>query len=454
MLKRDLSFERLIRRLEARGQFRIKPGLERVQHLLRLLGNPQDRFPSIHVAGTNGKGSVVSSLEAVYRRSGVRTGLYTSPHLIDVRERIRVAGEPIAKVSFERFARDILHEEQRTGVQLTYFEFLTVLAFLAFRASGVELAVIETGLGGLWDATNVLRRPLACVITSIGLDHTEWLGKTRTVIAAQKAGIIKPGVPTISGVQGAAAKVIERAARQRQTSFYRLGKEFLVRPGLLAWSSRKQAFSFEWAGRRKTFWSSALLGRHQASNAGLVIATVELINKTGSLKVSEQDLRRGLLEVRWPGRFDYLKRPQGPAVLLDGAHNPEAIQVLCRTIKDSPLKTKSKSFVFSSFRDKNFRQMLQLLASFDAPFYFCELPSLRAAPLPALLQTARRLNLQYQGFGSPGEALQKALSETRADGVVVVVGSLTLIGDCLSKLQKENTACALSSRHVREAAHA
>ena len=173
--------------------FRIRPGLSVMRRILDVLGHPERRFKSIHLAGTNGKGSVSAALESILRASGARVGLYTSPHFVDVRERVQIQRLPIPPASFARVSRRIRQAEKIIGKELTYFEFLTTLAFLYFAEQKVDWAVVETGMGGQWDATNVLPSPELCVITSIGADHTQWLGKTDRQIAGQKAGIIKSG---------------------------------------------------------------------------------------------------------------------------------------------------------------------------------------------------------------------------------------------------------------------
>jgi dihydrofolate synthase / folylpolyglutamate synthase len=271
--RRLSPFDTLHERLARRGLFHIKPGLERIRIILSALHHPERTQPAIHVAGTNGKGSVVASLESILRTAGYRTGLYTSPHLHNVCERVQVNGRPIDQESFVSLAREVLRAETQTKTRLTYFEFLTSLAFLAFRRLRIDVAILETGLGGLWDATNVIAKPLVTVITSIGLDHTQWLGETEAEIARQKAGIIKSRTPIVSGAEGDAASIISKAAKKRHASLLQLGHDFEGRSRETEWHAGRQSFDFYWKGRPQRY-QIPLLGRHQVRNAALTLAAV------------------------------------------------------------------------------------------------------------------------------------------------------------------------------------
>jgi len=268
-----VTFNRFLKTLNARGMFRIRPGLGRVRRVLRALGNPHHQWPAIHIAGTNGKGSVAAALESVLRACGYRTGLYTSPHLLDLRERIRVDGLPLGP-DFTAAAEAVLRGEKRARAPLTYFEFLTAMAFWSFSQRQVDIGIVECGLGGLWDATNVLESPLASIITSVGLDHTGWLGPRERDIAVQKAGIIKKGGYVVSGVRGPGRSEICAAARAKKAAIVELGRDFRGQPLVTSWRSGKQTLRFSSRGETAESITLGLLGAHQVDNAALAMAAL------------------------------------------------------------------------------------------------------------------------------------------------------------------------------------
>src|SRR5258708_7130413 len=295
-----MDYAALINRLSRRGLFRIKPGLDRVRQVLADLGHPQDAVPSIHIAGTNGKGSVAASLESVLRHAGLRTGLYTSPHLRDVRERIQIDRQPISLSAFRTTAQALFNAERRTGITLTYFEFLTVMAFLTFERQAVDVAIVETGMGGRWDATNVLAHPALTVITSIGFDHVQWLGKSETAIAREKAGIIKPGSPLVSGARGHAAGVITTTARREGAFLRQIDRDFQVHVDTISWVRGSQQVRYRTRSQEQIV-SSNLLGRHQADNIALVVAGLDVLKEKWNIPA--QAIQDGLSVINWPSPF-------------------------------------------------------------------------------------------------------------------------------------------------------
>jgi dihydrofolate synthase / folylpolyglutamate synthase len=429
--KRLSTFDALHKRLARRGLFHIKPGLERIRVILSALDSPEKAQPAIHVAGTNGKGSVVASLESVLRTAGYRTGLYTSPHLHSVCERIQVNGRPIDQESFVALARDVLRAERRTKTPLTYFEFLTALAFLAFRQLRIDIAILETGLGGLWDATNVITKPLAAVITSIGLDHTQWLGTTEVAIARQKAGIIKSRTPVIAGAEGDAANVIAQQAKKRHAPLLQLGRDFDVRSRGTEWHANRQSFDFYWKGRPQRY-QTPLLGRHQVRNAALTLATIHVLRQAG-FTIADHAIQQGVRSVRWPGRFQILKGTEGPTLLLDGAHNPPAMRHLIDTIRESTFKSRRKVFVFSAFKDKDYDSMIRIIAPEAASIFVCEMPSNRAALAPSLVESTRSAEINTFVRETPLAALRDAYAAADKDDLLVVTGSLHLVGMLLTQ---------------------
>ncbi|MBI2400427.1 MAG: bifunctional folylpolyglutamate synthase/dihydrofolate synthase, partial [Deltaproteobacteria bacterium] len=279
----------------------IKPGLERVSALFTALGNPQDSFKSIHVAGTNGKGSVCSMTASVLIDAGFRTGLYTSPHLIKFNERISVAGKNISENELIEAAREVKAASKKAGLSdVTFFEFTTAMAFLHFRKKKVEFALVETGMGGRLDATNLVT-PVVSVITNIGLDHTAWLGSTIKEIAFEKAGIIKPGVPVITGEAARTAlSVIKAAAKKASSPIFIMGQDFHA-------EGKCASFSYSGLSGGLTGLKLRMNGGHQVGNAALALAAIELLRAQG-VHITALAIRKGLKETCWPGRFEILSR--------------------------------------------------------------------------------------------------------------------------------------------------
>jgi len=303
--------------------------LDRVRQLLRLLGDPQRSFRAVHVAGTKGKGSTSAMIDSVLRQAGYRTGLYTSPHLHSFCERIQINGEPIPRdkvvAGVERL-RDVAPQVP----EITTFELITALAFYYFGAQQAQWAVLEVGMGGRLDATNVIT-PQVAVITSISYDHMMYLGDTLGAIAAEKAGIIKPGVPVVSAPQPPeAAEVIARIAGERNAPLTVVGQDWQWQN--LHASNQGQEFTVWQTGdKRKAMYTLPLLGRHQQVNATTALAAVAQLRKHG-VDVPEAAAREGLASVQWPGRLEVLG--QDPWVIVDGAHNGDSMQKLCTTLKE------------------------------------------------------------------------------------------------------------------------
>ncbi|MGD0783170.1 MAG: folylpolyglutamate synthase/dihydrofolate synthase family protein, partial [Candidatus Aminicenantales bacterium] len=336
--------------LQSLLRFGVKLGLQNVAAVLAACGDPQRRYPSVHVAGTNGKGSVCAMLASTLEADGRRVGLYTSPHLADVRERIRIGGRPIAEADFDRLLGRIrktigrLLAAGRLEAQPTYFEVLTILAFLHFAERKVDIAVLEVGMGGRFDATNIVT-PLVSVITSISLDHREYLGRTLAAIAFEKAGIIKPGVPVVSGVEGgAAAAVIRRRAGELHAPLVPVfGRDAAL---FAARTVAGYRFRYDFCGESFPF-RLKLPGRHQGENAAVAIAAARTLGCVGK-PLDRRVILAGLAAAEWPGRLEAVGRR--PLVLLDGAHNEDGARALAAYIRDfvrGPLV-----LVFAMLKDK------------------------------------------------------------------------------------------------------
>ncbi|MDP2690743.1 MAG: Mur ligase family protein, partial [Deltaproteobacteria bacterium] len=291
----------------------IKPGLRRVKALLKALHYPQKNFPSIHIAGTNGKGSTAAMMEAALIKAGFRTGLYTSPHLVRFNERIRISGRPVSDRAVAGAAaavREALRSLKGEEARPSFFEFTTAMAFLLFRDKKVDIAVIETGMGGRWDATNTVA-PLVTVITNIGKEHTEYLGATIAEIASEKAGIIKPGVPAVTAEEKPAAlKAIKAAAGKARSPLYILGRDFSVT------ADEKGPVSYTGMGKSLSGLRLGLLGPFQRRNAACALAALEIIADAG-FATPDRAIRAGFGKPDWPGRVEVLSPPGRPLVLLD-----------------------------------------------------------------------------------------------------------------------------------------
>ncbi len=412
--------------------------LERIKGFLGSIGNPQDSFSSIHVAGTKGKGSVCAMCASVLREAGYSTGLYTSPHLSDVRERIRILtpGNKAAPGDYfegmippeelERLVRRLQpaideHSSSSQYGPLSFFELYTALAFVYFRERGVDIAVLETGMGGRLDATNVVR-PLVCGITAISLDHMNKLGATLPEIAAEKAGIIKEGIPVISVEQAPEVNtVLREQARSHQAMFLQVGKEILSQPG--AANAREQECSIRgpWGDIGKV--TIPLIGRHQCMNAALAVA---LAQQSG-LSIDPDAVRRGFKQCRWPGRFELVR--DNPVVILDGAHNQASAEALSKTLNEVFAKKKI-ILVIGVSADKDAPAICAALVP-QAEFVIAtQADNPRAIPCAKIAEIARSVDpgARVSSSSSVREALSAALRQA-AVAVVVVTGSLFVVGE-------------------------
>ncbi len=375
--------------------FGIKLGLDNIRLLLSALGNPQDGLRIIHVAGTNGKGSTCAMLDAISRASGRKTGLYTSPHLVDFGERVRVNGQKIPPAEAARILSRI-HDLTREWDQVpTFFEIVTAVALKHFADEGCELVILETGMGGRLDATNAVT-PIVSVITSIGLDHTQWLGDTLAKIAFEKAGIIKPGVPVVS-------------ARQEPEV-----REILVEAVAEAGSALRFVET-DWAGGE-----IGLRGAVQRQNAAMAIATLEM----AGLTASDEAVREGLRDVHWPGRFQVLES----GIILDGGHNPQACVQLVRNWRDQ-FGNEKATIIFGALADKAYGEMLEIIRPIVGRISFVPVKSQRGC-------TPEELAAKWGGASEIFPSLADAL-EARTERPLLIAGSLFLIGEAFETLGVE-----------------
>jgi dihydrofolate synthase / folylpolyglutamate synthase len=399
-------------------RFGIKLGLDVISDILNQMGNPQRRYECIHIAGTNGKGSVASTLATILRIAGYRVGLYTSPHLVHFNERILIDGEPISNegVAAAYTAVEKAHQGDR---EPTFFEFSTAMALFEYARQQVDWAVIETGMGGRLDATNVLT-PKLSIITNISLEHQSYLGNTIATIAGEKGGIIKEKVPVITGArQPSAVKVFTRIAEERSAPIYRLSDSFRIR------QHPKGDFSYYGIDHEWKHLRTGLQGRHQAGNAALVLAACELLMREGA-RITPSQIQEGLLTNKWPGRLESVS--QSPLVLLDGAHNLSAVRCLTQYL-ESHFAGRNITLVTGILDDKAYPAMLRKLLPLCKKAIFTRPKIDRALPPETFLRVANEIISDTTVIEDVATAVEHALQISSTDDVICITGSLYLVGE-------------------------
>jgi dihydrofolate synthase/folylpolyglutamate synthase len=405
-------------------RFGEKKGLNNMEALLGALGNPEKTLKCVHVAGTNAKGSVCALIESALRASGYRTGLYTSPFLVDYLERIRLDGAPVDEASFERAGNRVREAAlSLPGLLPTSFELGTAIAYQIFAEHQVDVAVIETGIGGRLDPTNVIM-PEISVIANIGLDHMDQLGNTIGEIAFEKAGIIKPGRPVALYPQKdpAATRVIEEACREKGARLLRAERLPLT---ILDVTARGARFRCEAPSLGTVEAEIRLAGRHQIENAHLAIAALELMRERG-WALTPKEIAKGFAAARWPGRLDWAD----DGLLLDGAHNPQAARAL-REYLDEFLPGRRIVLLTGMMRDKQPEACASLLASCAAFVVATQVEGPRALSAQDLANLYQARGARAEAIPEPGQALQKARVLAGPGGVVVACGSLYLVGEIM-----------------------
>jgi dihydrofolate synthase/folylpolyglutamate synthase len=405
-----MAVEAVLARLHRLYPKLIDLRLERLERLLAALGDPHLRLPPvIHVAGTNGKGSVCAFARAMAEAAGLRVQVYTSPHLVRFNERIRLADGLVEDAALDAVLEEI--EACNAGQPITVFEAITAAALLLFARDKAELCLLEVGLGGRFDATNVIARPAACAITAISMDHQEFLGNDLATIAAEKAGIIKPGVPVVTGFQAPAARAVIREA----------GGAMLLERGR-DWEIEGDAAGIRFAGM--TLPPPALPGAHQVENAGIAMMAL----RAGGFDVGRDALARGLRDVQWPARLQRLtgglaaRLPAGSELWLDGAHNPGGAEVLAAQLAawDGPT-----SLVLGMKQSKDVAEFLRILLPLaGAVFAVAEPGQHLALPVAEIIAASG-------GRAAGGPDLAGALAQMKAPGRVLICGSLYLAGEAL-----------------------
>jgi dihydrofolate synthase / folylpolyglutamate synthase len=398
--------------------------LDRMNQALALFDHPEKQFPSFHIAGTNGKGSTAAMLHRILSQSGYRVALYTSPHLVSFTERIRVGAEEIAPNEVVALAQEIWDRTAAANVLLTFFEFVTVMAFIYFARRKIDVAVVEVGLGGRLDATNLVR-PVVSLISTISKDHEAYLGSDLLSIAREKGGIIKRGIPAVCGALPTdVAALLKDIAGERNAPSYFLGRDFIF--------SLKNEDRFDYRGLkwRLSDLDVALRGKHQKRNAALALAGLEIA--AHDFPVNESALREGLKTVRWPGRFEIVR--DHPTIILDGAHNGEGVRALIEELESFREQRKVR-LLFASMEDKDWRLMLERLSEVVDEIVLTRVNMERCAD-PFHLGSQLGGKIPHQAIGNAPSALEYILDRAESDDIILIAGSLYLIGEIRPLVQE------------------
>ena len=409
-----MTYQEMMSHIYGLGRFGMKPGLQRIRATLRALSDPQDAVQTVHVAGTNGKGSTAAFLASILTSGGHKAGLFTSPHLIAFTERIRIDGTEISEKEVVSLADRVLSVAPEGT---TFFEIVTAMAYLFFAEQGVRAAVMEVGMGGRFDATNAASGILS-IITPIALDHSQYLGDTISLIAREKAGVIKAGRPVVSSSQSPdAQEVIRRHCREMKSPLYLQGSDFSA-----TWGSDGLAYSgIQWELHAL---QPGIPGRYQAMNLATAICAAELLDQQG-MSLTPDCVRMGAEQASWPGRMELFAGP--PRVLLDGAHNPAGAKALAEALADIPRK--ALILVAGVVGDKDANGILErLLPSADSVIAVC--PSVpHGLASRELADHCRVLGHQASDAGSVAKGLESAFNKAQPDDLILVCGSLFVVGE-------------------------
>ncbi len=436
IMPQNNSYNNCLKTMYGLRRFGIKLGLSTIKNILKGLGNPHHRFSSIHVAGTNGKGSIASALASILHISGYKVGLYTSPHLVRFNERIRVNDRLISNddvVASYEAVRAVHHGDREP----TFFEFTTAMALYEFARQNLDWAVIETGMGGRLDATNIIR-PVLSIISNISLEHQMYLGNTITQIAGEKGGIIKKNVPVINGAkQKNAILVLKEIAKAKSAPFYRLGNQFRVR--------RKKNGTFNYFGIDNIWRNmhSGLLGNHQVDNAAIVLAACELLNKT-KLDLPLNCIKDGFKKNYWPGRLEVVSKT--PFILLDGAHNLIASQNLARFLSNN-LAHRKITFVTGILDDKPYAAMLRNLLPLCNNVILTQAKIDRALAPEKLYTVAKELVSDIKIIADVGSAVKHAVETASSQDAICIAGSLYVVGEAKEELERNHHSLIKTSAH-------
>jgi dihydrofolate synthase/folylpolyglutamate synthase len=422
-----MNYEQCLVYLDQIQNLGIKFGLDNVKAILSTFNNPQKLYPSIHVAGTNGKGSVCAMLSKILMEHNFRPGLFTSPHLVTVRERIQIAGKPISKINFSRHLTSLrgVIEDLIAAKTLpsppTHFEILSCLAFRYFAEEGTDIVILEVGMGGRFDATNVVN-PIVSAITTISHEHQKFLGNTPSEIALEKAGIIKPGIPLICGVEEKEAHdTIKKKAEDLNAPFF----DVFSKGRGLSKEKTDRNFRFIYTlGKEEYVYMPSLFGEHQGKNAAVAIAVARQLSKDWR-PLEKSRLIRGIETARWPGRLEVIS--ENPLVLVDGAHNEEGAKALRDYVEE--FISLPRVLIFAVMRDKNVEKMSEILFPLAHKVICTKFPYFKAAAPEDIQSRAFRFQGRIIIQPDVRKAVQTALQAASPDGAVLVAGSLFLVGE-------------------------
>ncbi len=413
-----MTYQEAVDYLFGLGEARIKPGLSRITEALTKLGEPQNGFPQVVVGGTNGKGSVIAMIGSVLSNAGYRVGSFTSPHLFRYEERIRVGGDDLPA----RLLPGLVEDVRKTGVPLSYFEFAAACALLHFSRVGVDLALLEVGLGGRWDATNATC-PILSVITSISRDHMEWLGETIEQIAWEKAHIMRKAAPVVLGrMPTAAMEVMLKEASRTGAHTRAYLRDFSLDAG-------DSVLSYSGTDWKIDGITLGLEGGFQVENAACAIAALEELAGAG-YDIGRENVLAGLSEARWPGRFERI--PGRPEIIVDSAHNQDALRALSESLKESK---GPRVWLFSVLKDKDIAGMAGQVVGDMVCIVPLKHP--RSAGVEMIMNIFRKSGANAVASASLAEGLTRARAEAGEEGTIVVAGSVYLAAAVLEELEHE-----------------
>ena len=431
-----MNYQEALTYLEGLNIFGIKLGLTRIQRLLELLDVPQDRYRTIHVTGTNGKGSVSAMLAGILRRSDIHTGMYSSPHLVSYTERIQVDGQPISEQDFAdclSTIRTYVEQMVAEGDECpTQFEVLTALAFFYFAMRHVEYAVIEVGLGGLLDSTNVIT-PEVSIITNVTFEHADRCGGTLEGIAHHKAGIIKDGVPVVTAAKGIPLEILRQEAAERNADIFVAGEDFYTEYISCDGRNQKLEFTSALLGVMKVPYELHLLGCHQVENSAVAVMAANLIHNIDE-RVKEEHIAEALKMVTWPARFERIDS-DGQTIIIDGAHNPAGMEAL-RTSLDLYFPAEQRVLLLGILKDKDIDSMLDILLRPNDTVVVTVPHSERASDPQELAKRVAPHVQHVEAIADNGEALERAVELANREKLLVMAGSLYLVGGVRQLLWK------------------
>lgn len=405
----------------------IKLGLDRIKYIVDKLGNPERRYRNIHVAGTNGKGTVCRLLSNILLEDGYHVGLYTSPHLYDIRERFIVDNKIIEEeklLEVISIVKPVVDKLIQKKIYPTYFEVTTAIAFQYFSMEDVDIAVIEVGMGGRFDATNIMT-PMVSIITNISLDHQQFLGETIEEIAFEKAGVIKNGIPVITAADKKALKIIEKTVIEKNSPLRYIKKDYIRR---ISKNIDRQIFHIEL--ERDYTIETSLLGRQQGENIAIVLAAIEELRKQG-LKISDESIKNGIKKTNTPGRMELISRK--PLILLDGAHNIAGIKVLKENLMD--FNYDKLILVFGVLKDKNYSDMIDIISENADIIILTQPDTSRASPVNSIIKLIDETKKVYVTT-KVRDAVDQALKVVGKKDMICITGSLYTVGEAREILMR------------------